>query len=128
MTYSFTFYWNAQRDDQGPLVGFLDGYRPGHKLEIAYRGFVKIHEEHKTRVQSDLFTVADVLFAIFNEDGRRPSSYRGPSMSVGNVIEIQGLCLAVASVGFESVEIWESEITSCDPRWIASAYQQEPLE
>lgn len=127
MTYSFTFYWNAQRDDQGHLVGFLDGYRPGHKLEIAYRGFVKVSEEDKARLQPDLFTVADVLFAVFNEDGRRPSSYRGPSMSVGNVIEIQGRCFAVAPIGFESVEIWESEIAPCDPRWIASAYQQELL-
>lgn len=41
---------------------------------------------------------------------KRAFGYRGPSMSVGNVVEIQGICFAAASNGFERLEIRQSEI------------------
>lgn len=127
MRYSFTFYWNAQRAPQGYLVGFLEGYRPGHSLEIAYRGFVSVGDDDRPRVPEDLLRVAETLFAIFNDEQRRPACYRGPSMSVGNVVEIQGICFAVATLGFERVEIWQSEIAACDGRWISPSLIPEDL-
>ena len=128
MRYSFTFYWNAQRDPAGHLIGFLDGYQPGHQLEIAYQGFVSVEEPDKPRELADLVRVADVLFAVFNDDDRRPACYRGPSMSVGNVVEIQGVCFAVAPVGFERIEIWQSEISPCDRRWVRAEDCPEVVE
>jgi hypothetical protein len=128
MRYAFTFYWNGQRDAAGRLVGFLDGYRPGDKLEIAYQGFVLIHGVDEARSLPALLTVAESLFAIFNDDDRRPACYRGPSMSVGNVVEIQGVCYAVASVGFERVEIWQSEIDIGDRRWRGAQDCPETVE
>jgi|GEM_PF-3670772 len=128
MRYAFTFYWNAERDAAGHAVGFLDGYRPGHKLEIAYQGFVLIHEDDESRNLPALVTVAERLFAIFNDNDLRPACYRGPSMSVGSVVEIQGVCYAVTSIGFERVEIWESEIGPADRRWLGLQSCPEILE
>ncbi len=127
MKYSFTFYWNAQRAPQGYLVGFLEGYQPGHRLEIAYRGLVSVLEDDRPRASEHLLWVAEILFAVFNDESRRPACYRGPSMSVGNVVEIQGVCFAVAPLGFEPVEIWQSEITPCDEGWIRSGECPEEL-
>lgn len=121
MRYSFTYYWNAQRDNAGRPVGFFDGYLPGHRLEIAYRGLVEVAEITRTRDLLDLFRAAETLFVIFNDDARRPTCYHGPSMSVGSVVEVQGVCLTVASYGFERVEIWQSEIGLCNPQWISTA-------
>jgi len=115
-TYSFTYYWNAQQDEKGRFTAFFDGYKSGDPLQIAYRGLVEVTAVNLFRDSLQL-AIAEALFSLFNGPDRWPVDYRGPSMSVGSVLEIQGSFFAVASVGFESVDIWGSPICPGDRRW-----------
>jgi hypothetical protein len=119
-TYSFTYYWNARQDEKGRFTAFFDGFTSGDPLQIAYRGLVEVRAINLFRDSLQL-AIAEALFSTFNGPDRWPADYRGPSMSVGNVLEIQGSCFAVASVGFESVDIWDSPISPGDRRWYSGA-------
>jgi hypothetical protein len=110
MKFSYTYYWNAEQDENGRNIGLMDGYLPGHKLQIAHRGFIETAVFPDVRKQSDLEMVAEALFFNFNNPAKRPAGYRGPSMSIGSVIEIQGVCFRCMSFGFEITEIWQSPI------------------
>ena len=111
----FTYYWNAETDSKGRAIGFLEGFQPGHKIQVAYRGMVDMGPDFHVCSKDDLVTVMSRLFATFNIG--RPEGYRGPSMSVGSVVEIQGVCFAVESVGFKMVEIWESYVEPTPVSW-----------
>src|SRR5215472_4269400 len=94
------FLVNEETDAQGRFVGF-SGYKPGHKLRVAYIG---------TLLPDDLDSVSacDELFRIFNAD--RPADYRGRSMSVGDVVVLRfeeaprTMAYACSSDGFELVD------------------------
>lgn len=116
--FSFTYYVNMQEDAQGRLTGFLDGYKNGDDLQIAYRGLISADSFYEGRQR--LEAVAHALFARFNHPDMRPAGYRGPSMSVGSVIEIQGVHFAVEPLDFKEVEIWQSQIHAQDGRWTAA--------
>jgi hypothetical protein len=123
-SYSFTYYWNSQEDAHGRNTGMLDGFRDGDTLQIAFRGLFEC--AFPVKKAEDLESVAEVLFVVFNDPDRRPAEYRGPSMSVGSVLEIQGKCFAVAPCGFVPVEIWKCPIEDGNPRW-SSAFDVRPL-
>jgi hypothetical protein len=114
-TFSFTYYVNVQEDAQGRRTGWDVGYIAGDALQIAYRGFVAADPPGTGRQR--LETMAEALFSRFNNPDLRPAGYRGPSMSVGSVVEIQGVHFAVDPLGFKEVEIWQSSIAPRDSRW-----------
>jgi hypothetical protein len=113
--FSFTFYANVQEDAQGRNTGYMDGYKEGDDLQIAYRGFVDVDSTYQGRQR--LESVAHALYARFNNPDLRPEGYRGPSMSLGSVLEIQGVHFAVAPLDFTEVKIWQSRIYPKDARW-----------
>jgi hypothetical protein len=113
--FSFTYFVNVQENSRGHLTGFTEGYKNGDDLLIAYRGFVAADSLYKGRQR--LENAAHALFAIFNHPDMRPAGYRGPSMSVGSVVEIQGVHFAVEPLGWKEVEIWQSRIAVKDVRW-----------
>lgn len=118
-TLSFTYYWNNEKDAQGRNVGFF-GFKSGHALQIAYRGFVEVDFSIDIDYESEAVVVAaNKLFRIFNDDVCRPRNYRGPSMLVGSVLEINSVFLAVTNTGFRVVSIFGSNITPCPDAWIA---------
>ena len=93
MKFDYVFYLNEEKDEQGRNVGFF-GYEDGHKLVEAYRGSVEGDNEGE---------VLDSLFEIFNI--HHPKDYRNRSMSVGDVVRVNGKFFAVASIGFEEIKI-----------------------
>lgn len=114
--FSFTYYVNIQEDAQGRFSGYEYGYQEGDTLQIGYRGFISVDSTFEGR--SRLESVAHALYARFNHPDMRPAGYRGPSMTIGSVIEIQGVHFAVESLDFKEVEIWQSPISPRDVRWI----------
>jgi hypothetical protein len=115
--FSFTFYTNVQEDSVGRLAGREQGYKRADRLQIAFRGFIStdppLHEGHRK-----LELVAHALYVRFNHPDMRPVGYRGPSMSIGDVVEIQGVHFAVErGAEFSEVEIWQSPIHAKDWRW-----------
>jgi hypothetical protein len=121
--YSFTYYWNARQDEKGRFTAFFDGHKSGDPLQIAYRGLVEVRAVNLFR-DSLQVAIAETLFGRFNDPDRWPADYRGPSMTVGNVLEIQGSCFAVAAAGFEPVDIWESPIGPGPRQWYSEASVQ----
>jgi hypothetical protein len=104
---NYKFYWNLQVDEKGRSISMCDGFTVGDPLCIAYEGEID--------PAVDWLGTAELLFHKFNMD--RPDNYRGPSMSVGSVIEFDGKAYAVASCGFVEVDISGSEVRPTDPRW-----------
>jgi hypothetical protein len=90
---------NEAKDSKGRHLGFF-GFKKGHPLCVAYEGDIECLAD-----ADEMHLLCD-LFSIFNTE-RRPVDYRGPSMSVGSVIELQlpTGCeyYAVVAVGFFSV-------------------------
>lgn len=87
----YHFYVNSQKDDRGRLVGF-DGYQPGHTLRLAYKGQVD---------SADDLHACEYLFGQFNIN--HPADYRDRSMSVGDVVVLDGRAYACAVTGFQSI-------------------------
>jgi hypothetical protein len=120
----YRYYWNEKKDEQGRNISMLDGYTPGDPLCLAY-------ESEVTYDNCEFMAAAEYLFYQFNSDDLRPVDYRGPSMSVGSVIEfddnILGLpgkktALACDVFGFIQVDISQSRIVPTDPRWKGVAH------
>jgi hypothetical protein len=86
------------------------GYQPHHPLVRVFRG------EHQTG-ETDPAAVAEELFEAFNIGGRFPQlaeAYRARqlrSLSVGDVVAVGEVPLAVASAGFKPVEGFPDVVT-----------------
>ena len=116
--YSFTYYHNNQKDAQGRHTAMWDGFKPGDPLVIAYRGLLQADQATSPPTEPFLGQwIAELLFMVFNSPSWRPPNYFGPSMSLGDVVEVQGQFFAVAAAGWVSVGITDSEISYCEGRW-----------
>lgn len=103
----YKYYWNDQKDAQGRNTAMMDGYKEGDPLTLMYSGSLLN--------MTTALTACDDLFYMFNADGARPADYRGPSMSIGSVIQLGSKAYAVESVGFREVDISRSPIQGAMP-------------
>ena len=71
----YSFYNNVQLTTQGHVSGLLNRYTDGDKLELVYSGYLCRDIEP-----------LEYLFDLFNDPTKRPANYKGPSMSVGDVV------------------------------------------
>jgi YodL-like len=113
----YIFYNNSQKDEQGRNTGFF-GFNTGDELTLAYAGTIEVRDNVLCS------SLKDQLFEMFNVDELRPADYRGPSMSVGDVIVIGhnlNLAYAVESCGFKDVTlvINDSPVKMHPARWIS---------
>jgi hypothetical protein len=91
----YLFFVNVQKDAEGRLVGFFDGYKQGHALELAYSGEVDAADEMQA---------CSLLFEKFNID--HPRDYRNRSMSAGDVVVLNNRnAYSCESVGWKEVPL-----------------------
>ena len=81
----------------------MDGYKPGDELTLA---FEKVYENSQLPDNATDLMICDSLFSVFNQSTGAGSDYYGPSMSVGDVIQIcidhgEIRAYAVNRLGFE---------------------------
>jgi hypothetical protein len=81
---------------------------------VAYEGEFE-HEDLELSQESTIWGLLEHLFVMFNQDGRRPAEYRGPSMSVGSVVKLFDKTYAVRHIGFAEVDISQSSIAPSFP-------------
>ena len=109
----YRYLWNERKDGQGRNTSMFDGYQSGDPLCVAYEEEIGGAGQTALRYLS-LF--CDTLFTTFNL--YRPDDYKGPSMSVGSVIDFgEHGAFAVERAGFKQVDISTSPIVPTDPRW-----------
>lgn len=105
-----TVYLNVARDGFGAPTGMRDGYKAGDELRRAFR-LPLTDKESSTPAMA----LAEKVFHLLNvgddpaygtPDDRavayRLGNYR--SLSVGDVLEINGEHVAVASMGFDTID------------------------
>ena len=94
----YRFLHNSQLED-GHLAGLMRGYKLGDELTLAFE-----HQHEAVAMPEDVTDemVCDSLFATFNGTGRG-TDYYGPSMSVGDVIQISEDGVTYRSYGVDSV-------------------------
>ena len=111
-------YLNVARDALGRPTAFFDGYKTGAPLRHCFR--LPLVDEELNLTPSALAEKVYHLLNIgddpaFGSPDERAVAYRLAllrSLSVGDVLEIQGHYLAVASMGFVSVDAPERETIS----------------
>jgi hypothetical protein len=108
----YRFFNNSQLTPSGHLSGLLDGWKHGDELTLAYEGIL----DTELALPS---SQAEELFRIFNVPGRDPAGYRGPSMSVGDVIHLVDgdAAFAVERFGFKPAEIKGAPMGVRNPKW-----------
>jgi hypothetical protein len=102
--------------DQVPLPGqHVDGqrwsrhqfpsrYRPGDRRALAYKGEIEAPAFDFSQEDIDHFA-AHLLFRWLNIERLGDiANFRGPSMSVGDVVEIDGRASSVDTAGFARIE------------------------
>jgi hypothetical protein len=93
----YRFFVNVEKDEQGRNVGFF-GYEAGHALELAYQGEVDAPDD---------LTCCEWLFERFNI--AHPVDYRNRSMSVGDVVVLDGgKAYTCANIGFREIILPEN--------------------
>lgn len=113
-----TVYLNAARNGFGAPTGMLDGYKAGDDLRRVFRLPLTV-EEQAMRVEA----LAEKVFHLFNvgddpaygTPDDRAVAYRMAcmrSLSKGDVLEINGTYLAVASMGFDTIDAPKEEAIS----------------
>jgi len=90
-------FLNVQEDEQGRSVGFF-GWKPEHAMQLVYTMSVDRVVDSE---DADL-AIAEEMFEIFNI--RHPEDYRNRSLSVGDMVVIDGRKYACMPVGFERVQ------------------------
>ncbi|PZT90352.1 MAG: hypothetical protein DI630_31060 [Gordonia sp. (in: high G+C Gram-positive bacteria)] len=109
-TQCVTIYLNVARDGFGAPTGMRDGYKAGDELRMAFR-LPLTDEESRTPAMK----LAEKVYHLLNvgddpaygTPDDRAVAYRMAlmrSLSVGDVIEINGAYLAVAGMGFAAVD------------------------
>ncbi|HMF62998.1 MAG TPA: hypothetical protein VK608_02835 [Edaphobacter sp.] len=106
---AYKYFWNMQKDPQGRFIGMMDGFTYGDPLCLAHEGTIE--------ARPDPLATCEDLFHRYNADDARSPDYRGPSMSIGSVVEFSGEAYAVARQGFVKVDISGSKVAPADPRW-----------
>ena len=113
----YRFLHNSQLED-GHLAGLMRGYKLGDELTLVFE-----HQHEAVAMPEDVTDemVCDSLFATFNGTGRG-TNYFGPSMSVGDVIQISedGVVFrayAVQHVGFVSLGSFAPSYLSRPKAW-----------
>lgn len=110
---AYKYFWNMQKDQQGRFISMMDGFTHGDPLCLAHEGTIE--------AKPDPLATCEDLFHRYNSDDARQPDYRGPSMSIGSVVEFSGEAYAVARQGFVKVDISGSEIVPADSRWRTKA-------
>ncbi len=107
-------------DSAGHRTSFLHGYRPGDRLALAYKARWKHLLFDFSQEDFDHFA-AQLLFRWFNiERSGDIANYRGPSMSVGDVVEIDGRAYAVDTPGFARAQGAPARADCGEARGLAS--------
>lgn len=98
MAYKSFWFRNEERDSEGRSIGF-SGYRPGHKMVLAYPKPIELDCDEPSAAFEE-------MFRIFNID--HPADYRNRSMSVGDVCVLftsaAWMAARCASVGWERID------------------------
>ena len=79
------------------FLGFKDAKQTGFTLddyEVVYEGEVKI--------KPDVHAMLETIFYIFN--CRRPEDFKGRSMSISDVVELNGKAYYCDSFGFKEIK------------------------
>lgn len=80
---------------------FMRPYRPGDRLIEGHVG--ELDGDHTPEV------AAELVFARHNRDDR-PDGRDAPSLSIGDVVVLDGDAWSVASLGFEAVTVTGSDV------------------
>lgn len=108
----FKVFLNEEVDEDGRFVGFW-GYKPEHKLELVWDGVEK---------DIDLETI----WAMFNRgSGTFVGDTRYPkrSLSVGDVVELDGTRYAVEGVGWKQIREFEFNVDFGDEHGVTGEFQ-----
>lgn len=117
MKLSYRFYYNSYplRLREGEAITHLPalhGYKEGDSLTVAFESEIEVAEG-----LGDV-EICEVLFSVFNDLWSRPDEYRGPSMSVGDIVTLANIRnYACSQFGFRDVNISKSIITQCPHEW-----------
>jgi hypothetical protein len=100
------FLRNTAEDDHGRRISLWDGYHPGNPLTV-----VNVPTEVETlSSRKDLRSVCEIMFAKFNRGSGEEVDFKGPSMSVGDLVILREgprqVAYKCASFGFEKID-WE---------------------
>ena len=118
MKIPYRFYYNsytvmaAATGEALTHIPALDGYQEGDRLTLAHESEIEVAND-----TGDV-QICEVLFFVFNDLWSRPDEYRGPSMSVGDVVTLIGIKhFACAQMGFTTVDISKSKLLPAPPEW-----------
>jgi hypothetical protein len=103
-TFTYQFFINETLDITRDYVPSVEGYVPGAHMKLAYVGEI------------DGFSIniaLETLFEKFNID--HPKDYTERSMSVGDVVVLNGVAYECASVGWKRLGSFVPEINN--PAW-----------
>jgi hypothetical protein len=104
-TYQVRVYLNRETDPQGRPLGMLDGYSPEHRMSL---------ELETTETAPTVSTVCERMFHLLNvgddpefgpvdERAVEYRSRRNRSLSIGDVVEVDGCAYACARSGWTAV-------------------------
>lgn len=84
--------------------GMIRGYRPGDELVKVYEG------EHRLPYREEAITSLEYIFEQNQWLDRSQPWYQGRSLSMGDVVVLHETAYAVASIGFEKIDMPEAVI------------------
>lgn len=117
MKIPYIYYHNSQKDAEGRELAGIYGHRSGDELTLAYAGTIEVAGPQTAREY-----ICDALYEKFNIS--RPDNYRGPSMSIGDVIVLNHkYAYSVANSGFDPIVLAstsesEFEIKMTPANWL----------
>jgi len=104
----YEIYTNETIDMSREYIPSCEGYLPGSHMKLAYKGEV-------TDSTSTVDSILNKLFEKFNID--HPEDYKGHSLSVGDVVVLDGSAFTVEPFGWKELPDF-SLVTN--PNWISS--------
>jgi hypothetical protein len=103
-TFAYQFFINKTFDSTRDYVPSDEGYVPGAHMKLAYVGYF------------DGFSINSVLETIFRKFNMDyPKDYVERSISVGDVVVLNGIAYECASVGWKRLDSFVPEIKN--PAW-----------
>jgi hypothetical protein len=103
-------YHNVAVDSVGRPLGILDGYRPEHPVALVFETDIPIKVETPAEAVEIVWMLLNVGDLVGGDDftpDRRAVTYRergNRSLSVGDVVEIDGQFYAAGQMGFNSLD------------------------
>lgn len=103
-TVKLSIYHNTTKDEQGRLLGMVDGYEPGHLLTKVYELDARdgAHWAAALAYAYDVFNVGHEATPP-NRDAVGYRARDNRSLSIGDVVEIEGTWYACMPVGWGEI-------------------------